>query len=548
MLHPLPSSCADIPSPKQFTYPFHYTPHPLCLAAADAVRTYLHTQPHLLADAKRGKMLGVLVVGVPQADGSEGRGFLAAFSGELSGSNRQPYFVPPIYDLLHPEGRFQREERAVVALTRAIHTMHHLPQFRDAATALHHCEEQAAQEVAAAKAYLKQAKSRRDQLRHSPASTVSSQEAQFVAESRHLKAEFRRLRQRHAQRIAASAARVRAFTTAAEALIRERARRSAALQHWLFNQYHLHNALGEVAVLPTLFEGLPPSGSGECCAPKLLQAAFLAGFHPLCMAEFWMGVSPRDEVRCEGNFYPSCRHKCRPLLRHMLRGLDVEPNPLLERNRAMAAQLRILYVDQDFVVVSKPSGMLSVPGNDDVPSVRDEMRRRFPQAEGPMMVHRLDMDTSGLMVVALTAEAYRRLQVQFARHTIEKCYVALLDSPAGDAHSLPFPPEGTICLPLCANPDDRPRQMVSQRYGLPAETHYQVVGRRPGLRLHLHPTTGRTHQLRLHCAHPDGLGVPIVGDALYGRPDTRLCLHAESLAFTHPTTGERLTFHDAAPF
>ena len=261
-----------------------------------------------------------------------------------------------------------------------------------------------------------------------------------------------------------------------------------------------------------------------------------------------MGVSPRDEVRCEGNFYPSCRHKCRPLLRHMLRGLDVEPNPLLERNRAMAAQLRILYVDQNFVVVSKPSGMLSVPGNDDVPSVHDEVRRRFPQAEGPMMVHRLDMDTSGLMVVALTAEAYRRLQVQFARHTIEKRYVALLDSPTGDAHPLPFPPEGTICLPLCANPDDRPRQMVSQRYGLPAETHYQVVGRHPGLRLHLHPTTGRTHQLRLHCAHPDGLGVPIVGDALYGRPDTRLCLHAESLAFTHPTTGERLTFHDAAPF
>lgn len=547
MFHPLPPHCGDIPSPEQFTYPFHYTPHPLCVATADAVRDYLHTNSRLLTEVQKGKMLGVLVVAVPCSDGREERGFLAAFSGELAGSNRHPYFVPPIYDLLHPTSHFQREERAIVALTRAIERIQNLPHRRTAEAYFHCCEEQAAEEIAAAKKHLQQAKIQRDLLRSSVSDT-STINAKLLAESQYLKAEFRRLRQRHKVRLSKAVARCKSFTQVIEALGRERARRSAALQFWLFNQYHLHNILGEVVALPTLFEGVPPAGTGECCAPKLLQSAFLEGYRPLCIAEFWMGKSPREELRQEGRFYPPCRNKCRPLLNHMLRGMNIEPNPLLERNRTMAAQLRVLYVDQDLVVISKPSGMLSVPGNDEVPSVREEICRRFPQAEGPMMVHRLDMDTSGLMIVALNSQAYHRLQAQFARHTIEKRYVALLDIALSEGRPLPFTTEGTIRLPLCVNPDDRPRQMVSYRHGLSAETYYRVVGIRPHLRLHLQPKTGRTHQLRLHCAHPDGLGVPIVGDALYGRPSTRLCLHAECIAFTHPRTGSRLVFEDAAPF
>lgn len=446
---------SDIPSPAQFTYPHCYTPHPLCLLAADEVKAYLATRPEWAEEVSRGKMFGVLVCEELDANtdiGEEGnkldlprRGFLAAFSGTLDRKTIQDYFVPPIFDLMAPGSYFKEEETAISALNQRL-------------------KEQDTPELRA-----------------------------------------------------------------------ERKTRSIALQRWLFSQYHLLNAQGQVASLPSLFgEVVPPSGTGDCCAPKLLQAAYRMHMRPLCMAEFWMGQSPKDEIRTEGNFYPACSAKCKPLLKHMLVGLDVEPNPLL---RSITQPLTIIYQDESLVVVNKPSGMLAVPGKDPLPSVQEEIRLRYPEAEGPLIVHRLDMDTSGLMVLALTDPVYHHLQDQFLHHEVQKRYVARVEG------ELPIGQKGRIDLPICPDITDRPRQMVNYEFGKRSITEYEVVESLDGHSLlHLWPHTGRTHQLRVHLAHPLGLGTPIVGDRLYGHAGRRLLLHAEELQFTHPVTGERMTF------
>ena len=321
----------------------------------------------------------------------------------------------------------------------------------------------------------------------------------------------------------------------------ERKLRSAALQRWLFQQYVVQNAYGKQQDLVHVFgDATPPGGSGECCAPKLLQAAYRLQLKPLCMAEFWMGESPKDELRIEGNYYPACRSKCKPILTYMMQGLEVEDNPLLKRNREMASQLKVLYEDEVLLVVDKPSGMLAVPGKDDVPSVQEVIRQRYPQITGPLIVHRLDMDTSGIMVLAKNEKTYQQLQQQFIEHQIRKHYVALLDSSRMNRVGQ----EGIIRLPLCLNPNDRPRQIVSAEYGKYAETCFVLGEKTPeGYQwVDFYPTTGRTHQLRVHAAHADGLNAPIIGDNLYGHPAQRLYLHAQDIELTHPLTGERVTF------
>lgn len=437
MFHPIQS---HHPSPLQFTFPHCYTPHPLCIQAADEVKDYLYAHPEWKEEINRGKMFGVLVC----QDKQGMRGFLAAFSGTLDRKTQHEYFVPPIYDLMAPGSYFKQEEQEISKLNERIKT--------EDSTALRN----------------------------------------------------------------------------------ERKTRSIALQRWLFSQYNILNANGEEVQMTSLFSNIPSSGTGDCCAPKLLQTAYKQGLTPLCMAEFWMGASPKEEIRQEGNFYPACSAKCKPLLRHMLQGLDVEPNPLL---RSITEALEILYEDKDIVVVSKPSGMLAVPGKDPLPSVQEEIRERFPQAEGPLIVHRLDMDTSGLMVLALTDNAYHHLQDQFLHHEIQKRYIAIIE---GEHH---VGQTGRIDLPICPDISDRPRQMVNHEYGKRSVTEYKIIDSKDGHTLiHLWPHTGRTHQLRVHMAHSSGLGSPIVGDRLYGHPGKRLMLHAEMLTITHPTSGQQLTF------
>lgn len=322
---------------------------------------------------------------------------------------------------------------------------------------------------------------------------------------------------------------------------------SQDLQVWLFHQYLLLNARGEVKDLVDIWQSyysrpklrqkfpLPPGGTGDCCAPKLLQYAYQQGLKPVCMAEFWWGATTHTELRQHLNYYPACRGKCKPILTWMLQGLDVDPNPELQGVAHL--ELNTVYEDNDIVVVDKPSGMLSVPGRIDDYSVETVMRQRYPDA---MIVHRLDMGTSGLLIVAKSSEAYHPLQEQFIKHQVKKKYVAMLEG-RGKKEEV----GGTVSLPLRPDPMNRPRQMVDMEHGKRAVTDYEFLS---DDLVALYPQTGRTHQLRIHCAHPDGLGRPIVGDELYGTKGERLMLHASEIWFVHPKTQEPMHLISQPPF
>ena len=319
---------------------------------------------------------------------------------------------------------------------------------------------------------------------------------------------------------------------------------SQELQLWLFHQYQLLNAHGEKKDLVAIWQSyytreklrrkfpLPPGGTGDCCAPKLLQYAYQKGLHPVCMAEFWWGAPTKEEVRQHLNYYPACRGKCKPILTWMLQGLDVDPNPELLGFQHM--EIPVVYEDDALLVVNKPSGMLSVPGRIEDYSVEAVMRERYPDS---IVVHRLDMGTSGLLIVAKNGESYRILQQQFIRHEVKKKYVALLEH-SGEG-------SGSICLPMRPDPMNRPRQVVDMNHGKRAATRYEFIGNRL---VALWPETGRTHQLRIHCAHPDGLANPIVGDELYGTRGQRLCLHAAEIWFRHPVSGSEMHITSEIPF
>ena len=458
MIHSFPIATNNLPLPQLFTYPFHYTPHPLCVKAAEEVQQYLQTRTDWHEELQQGKMFGVLVVKTPTGE----VGYLAAFSGNLAGSNHHNYFVPPVYDLLNPDGYFKEEEARISAIN----------------VMLNHTND-------------------------------NNQEI-------------------------------------IEALKEERKQRSIALQQWIFEQFRLRNARGEEQDIYSIFTQTahrnPPAGTGECAAPKLLQYAYLNNLQPLAMAEFWWGESPKGEIRRHGHYYPACRHKCEPILNFMLQGLQVEPNPLLTSNTD-ATQLETVYEDDFLLVVNKPAGMLSVPGKTGQASVLTLLQERYPDATGPILVHRLDMATSGLLLAAKDKDTHALLQKQFEGRTVKKRYIALLEGiPQAE-------PKGFIRLPLRPDFDNRPLQMVCYEYGKPAVTRYEIMDtENDRTRMAFYPETGRTHQLRVHAAHREGLNCPIVGDPLYGQPTDRLYLHAERLEFRHPVTGQRLQIQKEAPF
>ena len=325
---------------------------------------------------------------------------------------------------------------------------------------------------------------------------------------------------------------------------------SQDLQLWLFHQYQLLNARGETKDLVDIWQDyydrpklrkkfpLPPGGTGDCCAPKLLQYAYQQHLRPVCMAEFWWGQSTKEELRQHLNYYPACRGKCKPILTWMLQGLDVDVNP--ETLGFPHLEVKTIYEDDALLVVDKPSGMLSIPGRVEEYSVETIMRQRYPDS---YIAHRLDMWTSGLLIVAKSLEVYRSLQEQFIRHQVRKKYIAVLDNPSPQQGRLEG--SGTISLLLRPDPMNRPRQVVDLEHGKRAVTDYEFIS--PDI-IALYPQTGRTHQLRIHCAHPEGLGSPIKGDELYGTKADRLYLHAEQIWFRHPVTGEDMHLISPAPF
>ena len=397
--------------------------------------------------------------------------------------------------------------------------------------------------LAKAKDEMKRAKLLREEKRGKGISP--EEEAQLIKESQFQKAEYKRLEKRLKLQGEELKASLSVFENQIQILKHERKIRSAALQHRLFEKFQMLNARNEIKDLCQIFlntpQGTPPAGAGECALPKLLQYAYLHNLHPLAMGEFWVGKSPKDELRREGHFYPSCKNKCEPILKHMLTGLQVEPNPL-EKNHWETCELETVYEDKWLVVVNKPCGMLSAPGKLTSVSVYTLLREKYPDADGPLIVHRLDMATSGLLLAAKTKTVHQTLQTMFATRQVQKCYIAMLEGIVKED-------EGVIDLPVCPDYANRPRQMVHSEYGKAAITRYKVLGRKDGkTRIAFYPLTGRTHQLRVHAAHPDGLNCPIIGDELYGKKADRLYLHASELSFEHPATGQLITFCKEAEF
>lgn len=542
MLHRFTTSITDIPLPERFTYPFCYTPHPLCILAAKEVQSYLTRQTAWKDELRQGKMFGVLIV---QTEHGE-IGYLAAFSGILAGKNLHPFFVPPVYDLLQPQGFFKIEEENISSINRNIRQLENDKAYAALSAELARTIQSAENILATAKAQLKEAKTAREQRRKEK-ELNAQEEAELIRESQFQKAEYKRLERSWKARITTLQTQTEDWERRISALKSERKTRSAALQQKLFEQFGMLNYRGEVKNLCEIFgqtvHKTPPAGAGECAAPKLLQQAYLHGWKPIAMAEFWWGDSPKTEIRHHGHYYPACKGKCEPILQHMLQGLQVEENPMLKRMQVPSKNLEIVYEDPWLSVINKPAGMLSVPGKEDAVSVYSLMREQYPEADGPLTVHRLDMATSGLMLIAKTKRVHQNLQAQFKNRLVRKRYVALLEGIVPKD-------KGTVDLPLCLNPLDRPRQMVHTEHGKPAITDYQVLERLDGKRTRIafYPHTGRTHQLRIHAAHPLGLHCPIIGDELYGEKADRLYLHAEYLEFTHPITGETVRITKEAEF
>lgn len=541
MLHRFTTSISDIPLPERFTYPFCYTPHPLCVMAAEEVQNYLSKQSEWQEELSQGKMFGVLIV--QTEDGSIG--YLTAFSGILAGKNIHPYFVPPVYDLLQPQGFFKIEEENISAINHRIRRLEEDKKYIDLRSNLTQTTQSAQDALSIAKIQLKEAKDKRELLRKI-GQLDAKEEADLIRESQFQKAEYKRLERSWKDKIASLQVEAGNWEKQIQELKAERKVRSAALQQQLFEQFRMLNYRGEAITLCDIFEQTvhktPPAGAGECAAPKLLQQAYLHHWKPIAMAEFWWGNSPRNEVRHHGYYYPACKGKCEPILRHMLQGLEVEANPMQQEAEQGNEKLNIVYEDQWLLIINKPAGMLSVPGKERQTSIYDLVRKAYPEAEGPMIVHRLDMATSGLLIIAKDKKTHQHLQAQFKNRSIRKKYIALLDGIVPED-------EGTIELPLCPNPLDRPRQMVDTQYGKPAITYYQVLERTDKYtRIAFSPHTGRTHQLRVHAAHPSGLHCPIIGDALYGKKDKRLYLHAESIEFPHPVNGQSMCITEKADF
>ena len=529
LLHRFKSDISVVEAPQRFNNPFYYSPHPLCVMAAGEVRDMLSLDSALAADAARGKMFGVLVV----RDVTGSLGYLAAFSGLLAGSNNVAGFVPPVFDLQSPGGYFKQEESGITALNKRIKDTECSEGYIAAVAAVADVKRTMEQQLAAMREDMRLDKQRRSELR-AAGNLSAADEAALVRESQYQKAELKRTTARWHQQLAGCEAAVAPIKASIAAMKEERKRRSAALQRWLFEQFKVLNGSGSEKSLLDIFAQhsgiIPPGGAGECAAPKLLQYAYLNSLTPIAVAEFWIGASPAGEVRRDGCFYGACKSKCEPILGFMLQGLDVDENAL-EKGGDISS-INIIFEDEHIVVVDKPSGVLSVPGIMGGMSVQQWLRDCYLHSNELFVAHRLDMATSGLLVAAKSMEVYKELQRSFAGREVKKQYTAILDG-------VPVKSEGTIELPLAPDYDNRPRQKVDTVNGKPAVTRYKVIGtvERNGRQcavVHFEPVTGRTHQLRVHAAHKDGLDCPILGDSLYGTAGERLMLHASRISFVHP--------------
>lgn len=543
---------SGIALPVKFTFPFYYEPHRLSEIAARELQEYLEQQTDFqhnfgLQPGQKGlvigKMFGVLVCQTQDGE----LGYLWAFSGKLAESNHHPRFVPPVFDMLTHNSFFKQEEKVLNALNRKIEELETSGAYLEARQALEEIRLDAEKDLLKQKERIKELKIVRDQKRleaeaNLPFNDYKTLQKNLSEESKQESILLKNMTKYWNHQKAAASKVIQTLQAKINALKEERKQKSAVLQQQLFDSYSFLNHKGELKSIGELFDNNPPAGAGECAAPKLLHVAFKNGLIPIAMAEFWWGQSPKSEVRKHKHFYPACKSKCEPLLMtHMLDGLELEANPFQE-NPGQGKEIEIVYEDEVLLVINKPNEFLSVPGKIITDSVYSRVKEQFPEATGPLIVHRLDMSTSGLLVLAKNEETYVLLQRQFIQRTVKKRYVALLQGIIKQK-------EGIIDLPLRVDLDDRPRQLVCYEHGKPAQTRWEVIAvKNKQTRVYFYPITGRTHQLRVHAAHSSGLQTPIVGDDLYGKKEDRLHLHAERLTFIHPVSKEEMMFTSAAPF
>ena len=553
---------SGIDIPERMNNPLDYQPHPLCIAVCKELQTYLSEREDWREEIDKGKMFGVLIVENAQpASGAPKIGYLAAYSGQIGGRSDWDDFVPAVFDYLQPDGYFKTHEAEISGINQSIRKLEANTHMKEAKGLILQLQEERKHTIAAYQEKIKKAKAKRD-ARREAGSLNPEEEAEMVKESQFMKAELRRLKKSLSEKTSLETE-YEAYQADILSLKQLRKTLSDALQQWLFSQFRMQNHEGESKDLLEIFRDaalrdypqatiatsriaalkmVPPAGSGECCEPKLLQYAYSLGYKPLQMAMFWWGESPKEEIRHHLHFYPACNGKCKPILQWMLPASTFEPAAV---DLSLYNKVETLYEDREIAVIHKPEGLLSVPGKDATqPSVHALMRSKYPEATGPLIVHRLDMSTSGVMMIAKTEFAYHRLQKAFLNHQIQKKYVAIISGKV-------IPEKGIISLPLMPDYLDRPRQIVDHELGKEAITEYEVLEPVDDfhLRIALYPKTGRTHQLRVHCAHQEGLNAPILGDPLYGNEKAaRLHLHAEEITFEHPLTGKKMTITRKADF
>ena len=580
---------SGIDIPERMNNPLDYQPHPLCIAVCKELQTYLSEREDWREEIDKGKMFGVLIVENAQpASGAPKIGYLSAYSGQIGGRSDWDDFVPAVFDYLQPDGYFKTHEAEISGINQSIRKLEANTHMKEAKGLILQPQEERKHTIAAYQEKIKEAKAKRD-ARREAGNLNPEEEAEMVKESQFMKAELRRLKKSLSEKTSLETE-YEAYQADILSLKQLRKTLSDALQQWLFSQFHMQNHEGESKDLLEIFRDaalrdypqatiatsriaalkmVPPAGSGECCEPKLLQYAYQHGYKPLQMAMFWWGESPKEEIRHHLQFYPACNGKCKPILHWML------PDSVFHSQIAEKHTLEILYEDDQLAVICKPSGLLSVPGKDSSqPSVYSIMRKKYPAASSPLIVHRLDMATSGLMIIAKTEFAYHRLQNEFLHHQVQKKYIAIIGCKDQDAcdkiwekakkqkkdmrdelkerrASSNAAEKQKISLPLMPDYLDRPRQIVNHTQGKEAITEYEVLEHVDDshLRIALYPKTGRTHQLRVHCAHQEGLNAPILGDPLYGNEKAaRLHLHAEEITFEHPLTGKKIMIKRKADF
>lgn len=546
--------------PAKFNNPFSYVPHQLCREAALDVQRHIASIEHWQDELSLGKMFGVLVAASPDNK----IGFLAAFSGNIMGENNTPYFVPPVYDLLSPHKFYKKGEALISEINATIARMELELAEGDCIRRLEQARQEAAQTIAAMKEEYAAGKAERERRRsmligmEGPQQDIALQLQAIDRESQFQKGEMRRKEKSLKVGIEALQIQLQRKVAEIDGLKAKRKEMSASLQNEIFEKFVFLNAKGERKSLPHIFEDyaiecggagfspVPPAGAGECAAPKLLQYAYLHNYRPLAMGEFWCGNSPKGEVRNHGEFYPSCKGKCAPILHFMLQGLDAEQTALHE-SYGCAGKLEVIYEDDFLLAVNKPAGLLSVPGKEK--NQQGECGKRGASVASELnleyvgVAHRLDMHTSGMLLVAKTESVFKELQRQFAQRLVQKRYIAVLDgipspSTSGECVEWYSRSKGKIILPLSPDHTNRPYQIADFENGKEAVTEFNIIDVSDGRAVvEFYPLTGRTHQLRVHSAHKLGLNVPITGDLLYGKADRRLMLHAQWIKFTHPQKG-----------